>query len=81
MEVKENRMLEALAGNSTPPEQTGLNRGLVAAALTGIVNAVLLFLPLDEQAKTSLFASLNPTIVLVSFVLFGYLERWVKRVE
>ena len=76
-----SELLKRLGGNDTPPEQTGLNRGLVAAALTGIVNLILVLAPIDEAEKTVIFASLNPTIVLVSFVLFGYLERIVKKLQ
>lgn len=70
----------ALSGNGTAAEITEISRGTVTAALTGIVNVILLFLPLPESQKATIMASISPSIVLVAAVLWGYYDRLLRRV-
>ena len=77
--MSRGKLYHYFSGNDTPPEATGLSRGLVAAALMGIVSAVLRLIPIDTDAKLDLIGYLAPAITLVSFVAFGYLEKFLRR--
>lgn len=70
----------ALSGNDTAPEITEISRGTVTAALTGIANIVLLFMPIPESQKATIMASISPSIVLVAAVLWGYYDRLLRKV-
>lgn len=70
----------ALSGNGTSAEITEISRGTVTAALTGIVNLILLFLPLPESQKATIMASLSPSIVLVAAIIWGYYDRLLRKV-
>jgi uncharacterized membrane protein YjdF len=65
-------------GSSTSSE-VEITRGTFVAALTGIVNVVLIFTPLDDNTKLNLLASLSPTIVIVSHMLFAAYDGWYDR--
>jgi hypothetical protein len=65
-------------GSSTSSE-VEITRGTFVAALTGIVNAVLIFAPLDNEVKLNLLASLSPLIVIVAHVLFSVYDAWYDR--
>ena len=65
-------------GSSTSSE-VEVTRGTFVAALTGIVNAILVFTPLDDDVKLNLLASLSPTIVIVSHALFAVYDAWYDK--
>ena len=64
--------------NDSTPRATGLTRGLVAAALVGGLNAVLIFLPLDPDQKIALLAALNPVVIVASHLLYGVMDHMMK---
>lgn len=65
--------------NDTTPRATSFTRGIVAAALTGAANAVLIFLPIDDGQKVAFLSAVNPILILCSYVLYGYLDNIMKR--
>ena len=69
----------SLAGNDAPPVQVGFTRGILAAGMAGIVNAILIFLPMEPEAKVALIATLNPVLIMLSYLVFAFLEPWFKR--
>ena len=69
----------SLAGNDAPPVQVGFTRGMVAAALVGALNAILIFAPMDDTAKLGLVGTLNPALILASYIVYAFLEPWFKR--
>ena len=71
------KMYHYFSGNDSPPEATGLTRGLVAAALLGILSAILRVIPADTDLKLDLVGYLAPVVTLISFVAFGYLEKFL----
>lgn len=68
-----------LNNSSSTSSEVEITRGTFVAALTGIVNAVLIFTPLNENTKLNLLASLSPTIVIVSHMLFAVYDAWYDR--
>ena len=76
--IRDSRVVHALLGNDTPPTVTGLTRGIVAAGLTGIVQAVIVFLPIPDAQKIELMAALAPTVIFLSYLLFGFLDQRMK---
>ena len=73
--LDESPMWHRLAGNPVQPEVTGLTRGIVSAGLTGIVNAVIIIVPIDQDTKVQLLATLNPAITLGSYIVYGWFDR------
>ncbi|MEK0324219.1 MAG: hypothetical protein QQN63_00815 [Nitrosopumilus sp.] len=69
----------SIAGNDAPPVQVGFTRGILAAGIAGIVNTTLLLLPIDDAAKAALMATINPTLIMLSYLLYAFLEPWFKR--
>ena len=69
----------SLAGNDAPPVAVGFTRGILAAGMAGIVNTILLLLPIDNAAKAALMATINPTLIMLSYLLYAFLEPWFKR--
>ena len=74
------RMKNAFLNNgSSTSSEVEITRGTFIAALTGIVNAILVFTPLDDDVKLNLLASLSPSIVIVSHTLFAVYDAWYDR--
>ena len=67
-----------IIGNDGAPRTVGFNRGLIAAALTGVVNIVLLFVPIPEDQKLQVMGYTTPIVVLLSYVAFGWIDQLVK---
>lgn len=67
--------MNPLTGEGAPPEATGFTRGLIAAALTGLVDAAILFSPMDADVAKRLVVALTPTLTVVSYFTFGVLDR------
>ncbi len=67
-----------LVGNDASHRAVGLTRGVVAAGLTGLVNAVLILIPIADGQKLEFLAALNPVVILLSYVLYGQLDHMVK---
>ena len=57
------------------PRTIGLNRGVVAAALMGIINFVLIFIPLDNAQKVEVIAATGPIVILLSYMIYGYFDQ------
>ena len=72
-----NWLYHSLVGNDAAPERTGLTRGVVMAAVVGVVNAVLLFIPMDDGQKVQVMTALNPALLLLSYIAYGFLDRWL----
>ena len=68
-----------LAGNDAPAVQVGFTRGIVAAGLMSVANTLLVFSPIDDAAKVTLMATMNPALILASYLVYSYLEPWFKR--
>ena len=68
-------LYHGLSGNDTPPDQVGVTRGVIMAALAGVVNVVLMFMPMTDSDKVTVMVSLNPTLMLLSYVIFGLWEK------
>lgn len=73
-----NWAYHGMVGNDAPEVQVGLNRGGLLLAMQGVLNGVLLVLPLDWELRGGLMASLNPTLGFLSYVGFAFLDRWLK---
>lgn len=69
----------AFLGNDAPPEQTGLTRGLVAAALLEVVNITLLVLPISDALALQLVGHVSAIVVVVSFVAYAYLDKLLRK--
>jgi hypothetical protein len=71
------RVTDALLnnGNSSKDEVT-ITRGMFVAALNGLLNAALIFVPINDSTKAVLAASLNPTMIIVASVLFAVFDKW-----
>ena len=67
-----------MLGNDAPEVQVGFTRGTLLLAMQGVLNGVLLVLPLDAELKVGLMASLTPTLGFVSYMGFAILDRWLK---
>ena len=78
MELRDTRAAHALIGNDAPEVQTGLTRGILAAGMAGIVNTILLLLPIDNASKAALMATINPTLIMLSYLLYAFLDKWMK---
>ena len=72
-----NWLYHSLVGNDAPPEQTGFTRGVVMGAIVAVVNTVLLFIPMDDGQKVQVMTAMNPALLLLSFVAYGFLDRWL----
>ena len=79
MKLRDTRVAHALIGNDAPEVQTGLTRGIVATGLASILNAAVLFLPIDDGAKAQLIAALSGAVIMGSYLVFAFLDRWMKR--
>ena len=79
MKLRDTRAVHALIGNDTPEVQTGITRGIVATGLISLVNAAILFAPIDDAAKAQFIAAINGFLIAASFVLFALLDRWMKK--
>ena len=79
MNWRETRAVHALIGNDAPEVQTGFTRGIVATGLASIANTILILLPIDAEATVQLMAAMNGALIMGSFLLFGFLDRWMKR--
>ena len=79
MKLRETRAAHALIGNDTPPVQVGFTRGIVATGLASIANTILLLLPVDAEVKVQLLVAMNPALIMASYLIFGFLDRWMKR--
>lgn len=60
------------------PRTVGLNRGIVAAALMGIVNLLLIFIPMDDAQRVEVIAATGPIMILLSYMVYGYFDQAVK---
>ena len=78
MKMRDTKIVHALLGNDTAPTVTGLTRGLVAAGMGGAVQAVLIFVPIPDAQKVELMTALGPGVILLSYVLFGFLDQHTK---
>ena len=67
-----------MVNNNAAPTQVGWNRGGLAAAIQGILSAVLFLLPLDGDMRAQLMAVLHPTLGFLSLMGFALLDRWMK---
>lgn len=74
-----SRVWHALAGNPAPPEATGLTRGIVSAGIMGLVNAIVLFIPIDSGTKVELLFALTPAVTALSFVAFSFFDRLLSK--
>ncbi len=70
-----------LVGNARSRRVVGVTRGVVASALMGLVNAVMLFVPIPAETKVELNVALGPIIILGSYFAYGQLDRAVKGEE
>lgn len=61
------------------PTTIGFNRGVVAFALLGIVNLFLIFVPFSDAQKVEIMAAVNPIVILLSYMVFGYFDQAVKK--
>ena len=52
-------------------------RSLFSFGLLGILNAIIMLSPIDPDTQVKLAATLNPTIGLVSFVLYRVWDRYM----
>lgn len=69
----------AFVGNDAPPQQTGVTRGIVMGGIVALVNTVLLFLPIDDGQKVQAMATLNPFLLLLSYIAYGVLDQWLAK--
>ena len=53
-------------------------RGLFSAGLLGLVNTVILLLPLDGETQAKLAATLNPTVALLAFMLYRLWDKYIE---
>ena len=67
-----------VVGNDRPPLAIGLTRGVVAAGLSGIVQAVIVLLPIPDGQKVELIGALAPTVTFLGYLLFGFLDQRLK---
>ena len=61
------------------PTTIGFNRGVVAAALLGIINAILVFVPIADDQKLELLAAVNPIVILGSYMVYGFFDQAVRK--
>ena len=73
-------LYHGLTGNDAAEGQVGATRGVVLGALLGLLNAVVMFLPIDAEQKVELLVALNPPIGLLSYVVFAYFDKWLRRI-
>ena len=67
-----------VVGNNRPPLAIGLTRGGLAAGLSGIVQAVIIMLPIPDAQKVELIAALAPTVTFLGYLLFGFIDQRIK---
>jgi len=60
---------------------TQITRSTFVAALAGIVNLILLFVPLEDTLRATILASLNPAIIIAASVLFAWVDRHVMDLD
>ena len=70
-----------LVGNGRSRRTVGLSRGIVAAAMMGFVNMMLIFIPIPDAQKVELIAAASPVVILVSYIVYGQLDKAVKGEE
>ena len=70
-----------LVGNARSRRTVGATRGVVAAAMMGFVNMLLIFIPIPDEQKVELLAAVSPVVILGSYMLYGQLDRTVKGEE
>lgn len=73
--------MNPLTGEGAPPEATGFTRGLIAAALTGLVDAAILFSPMDAELAKGLVVALTPTLTVVSYFAFALMDRGLGKLN
>ncbi len=79
MHIQETRLYHNLVDNDAEPAPVGFTRGIVAAALAGLLNTTILLIPIDESTKVELMVALNPVAALISFFAFGVLSQVLKK--
>jgi len=67
-----------LTGNKAKEQQVAWTRGLVAAALTEVVALVVRCLPMGLEMENYVVTHTVAIVVLLSFLVFGYLDRWLR---
>lgn len=72
-------LYHGLTGNDGAEGQVGLTRGTIAAALTELVYLTVRWLPVSVDDKLDIGAHTTALVVLVSFLLYAYLDKWLKR--
>ena len=70
-----------ILGNARSRRTVGFNRGVVAAAMMGVVNFVMILIPIPAETKVELNVALGPVIILGSYMLFGQLDKAAKGEE
>ena len=70
-----------LVGNARSRRTVSASRGAVTMAVAGGINATLLFVPIPDETKVELLVSLNPAIGMLSYLLWGQLDKSVKGEE
>ena len=70
-----------IVGNARSRRTVGFNRGIVAAAMMGFVNMLLIFIPIPDAQKVELIAAASPVVILVSYIVYGQLDKAVKGEE
>ena len=71
-------LYHGLIGNDAPEGQVGFTRGVVLAGIMGPLNVTVLLLPLDGETKAIILASLNPTMGMLSYLMFAWMDKWLK---
>ena len=74
----DNWLYHGLVGNDAPEGQVGFTRGIVLAGIMGPLNVVVLTLPIDGETKAIILASLNPTMGMLSYLLFAVMDKWLR---
>jgi hypothetical protein len=64
---------------SSSPHEVEITRGLFVSAVTGLANAILIFVPLPEETKMTLLASLSPTLVIIASTIFALYDSWYEK--
>ncbi len=70
-----------LVGNARSRRVVGVSRGATAGMLIGIMNAVMLFVPIPAETKVELNVALGPVLSFGAFYLFAWLDESVKGKE
>ena len=82
-QVPKSRLAQIFLGvhNNQPPspQSTSLTRGLVAGALTELIAIIVNFSPLPLDDKTFILSHTGSIVVLLSFIVYGFLDSWLKK--